>query len=274
MAVLAARGVSVRRGRRTVLEGVDLALPAGRALTLTGANGAGKTSLLRVLAGLAAPAAGRLDRPASAAFVPDRVVLAPALRCGEWLTAMRRLRGLDAPPRRWPVLEQTWLDRPAADLSRGERQRLALAEALTSGAQALLLDEPFAGLDAAGRDRLAEALAACLAAGAAVALSDHEGAAAMLLEGTHLAVLDGGRCEVVAGGASASGGGGGAGGGVLPAAGPGAGAEPGGGPVTVVVLAAHPDGRRLERTVPAGASDDLLRDLLAAGWHVEAVTPR
>src|SRR6478609_7393198 len=98
-ALLEARGVVVRRGRREVLREVDCDLAPGSLVRLAGANGSGKTSLLRVLAGLAEPAAGTVARRGGCAFVPEKVLLAPALRCGEWLTAMRALRG--APPLDW-----------------------------------------------------------------------------------------------------------------------------------------------------------------------------
>jgi ABC-type multidrug transport system ATPase subunit len=92
--VLAATALTVGRGRRIVLSDVSLALRSGRAVHLAGANGSGKTSLLRVLAGLVAPRRGKLRRTGTCAFVPERVHLASALRGVEWLRAMRDLRGL------------------------------------------------------------------------------------------------------------------------------------------------------------------------------------
>jgi heme exporter protein A len=153
--LLECSALAVRRGRRTVLSGVDLALHAGAAIHLAGPNGSGKTSLLRVLAGLAAPGAGHVRRHGVCAFVPEKVALAPALRCREWLAAMRGLRGLQATDWRSALadggLEPEVLDRPAAALSKGMLQRVALVEAIHSGCPLLLLDEPFAGLDADGR---------------------------------------------------------------------------------------------------------------------------
>src|SRR6188768_1979049 len=91
--MLEARSLTVVRGRRTILTGIDLELAAGEAVHLAGANGSGKTSLLRVLAGLADPRAGSVRRRGSCAFVPEKVALAGAIQAGEWLAAMRRLRG-------------------------------------------------------------------------------------------------------------------------------------------------------------------------------------
>jgi heme exporter protein A len=185
--LLSADGLAVRRGRRTILGGVSLALAPGDAVHLAGANGSGKTSLLRVLAGLSRPAAGRLERRAATAYVPERVQLAPALRCAEWLDAMRRLRRL--PARAWAEdvesagLAPAVLGLPAGRASRGMLQRIALVEALASGSDVLLLDEPFSGLDRAGRDWLAAALGRRRETGAAVLFSDHEDAAGSRLAG-------------------------------------------------------------------------------------------
>jgi ABC-type multidrug transport system ATPase subunit len=95
--------------------------------------------------------------------VPEKVRLAPALRGGEWLRAMRALRGLNATD--WPAaaeasgLDPAVLDRPAATFSRGMLQRVALLEAVHAGCPLLLLDEPFSGLDADGAALLDRELA-------------------------------------------------------------------------------------------------------------------
>jgi ABC-type multidrug transport system ATPase subunit len=251
--LLEAGAVTVRRGRRDVLSGVGFTLESGRAVHLAGANGSGKTSLLRVLAGLATPRAGTVRRLGTCGFVPERVRLAPALRCGEWLRAMRALRGLTATD--WAVaLEASGLDAAVAGsaagtLSRGMLQRIALLEALHAGCPLLLLDEPFSGLDDGGRAWLAAQIAERLDAGAAVLLTDHSGAAAgrVALDGA-LRLHDGTAAPAAA-----------------PAT-PRRAATP-----LLTVRARHPDGRRTERTVPETEGDDLLRALLHDGWHVEEV---
>ena len=248
--LLECSALTVRRGRRTVLEGVDLDLRAGEAVHLTGPNGSGKTSLLRVLAGLAAPRDGRVRRHGVCAFVPEKITLAPALRCGEWLRAMRGLRGLQATD--WGAamtaggLDEAVLDRPAATLSRGMLQRIALVEAIHAGCPLLLLDEPFAGLDADGRAWLAREIGARLEEDAATLLTDHSGAAAGRVRLAGVLDARDGRCERRP----------------APAAGAAAVAH-------VTVVASHPDGRRIERAVPAAAGDAVLRALLAEGWRVE-----
>ncbi len=196
-ALLEARDLRVRRGRRTVLDGVGLVLEPGAVVHLGGANGSGKTSLLRVLAGLNAPAAGELRRAGAVALVPERVALAGAMRPREWLDAMRALRGLNR--QGWDAdaaasgLAPAVLDDPASRLSKGMLQRVALIEALRAAPPLLLLDEPFAGLDADGRDWLARALGEHAASGGAVLLTDHAGEAGGRLAPTRVVRLaDGG----------------------------------------------------------------------------------
>jgi ABC-type multidrug transport system ATPase subunit len=260
--LLEAGALTIRRGRRTVLSGVALTVGPARAIHVAGANGSGKTSLLRVLAGLAAPRAGTLHRHAACAFVPEKVRLAPALRCGEWLRAMRALRGLTATD--WDAaadasgLDPAVLARPAATLSRGMLQRVALLEALQAGCPLLLLDEPFSGLDDDGREWLSGQVAERLDAGAAVLLTDHSGAAAGRVALTDVLRLRDGSAQHTAAERPP-----------IPRIGAIAGAGPSAGDVTV--RATHPDGRTFERTVAAAASDDLLRALLDSGWHVEEV---
>ncbi|MEA2188047.1 MAG: type transport system ATP-binding protein [Solirubrobacteraceae bacterium] len=201
--VIDASAVTVRRGGRVVLSDVSLAVGAGQLVHLAGANGSGKTSLLRVLAGLSAPRVGTVRRPARCAFVGEKVTLAGSVRAGEWLTVMRGLRGLPAADWRAAVrdagLEPSVLSLPAARHSKGMLQRLTLIEATEPGCDALLLDEPFVGLDAAGHEWLARRLLSRLAAGAAVLLTDHSGAAIQRLPVAAVLRLDGGRCTLDAG---------------------------------------------------------------------------
>jgi ATPase subunit of ABC transporter with duplicated ATPase domains len=234
--VLAARALTVARGRRIVLRDVDLTVRAGDVVHVAGSNGSGKTSLLRVLAGLARPRDGELRREGTAAFVPERIQLAPALRPLEWLGAMRRLRGLDRAD--WPAaaaesgLDPAKLERPAASLSKGMLQRVALLEALHAKPALLLLDEPFSGLDTVGREWLGEQLSR----GPAALLTDHSGT----VSPTERLLLRDGRCAPTS-------------------------------LVALLTIHATRDRERLERTVREDESDALLRELLAAGWHVERV---
>jgi ABC-type multidrug transport system ATPase subunit len=179
---LTADRITVRRRGRPVVRELTLAAGAGECLLVTGANGAGKTTLLRALAGVTRPSSGRLERPGPPhAYVPEKLLLAPALDVCEWVAGMRRLRGL-APVDPAELLAAADLPeavagRPLGALSKGQLQRVALAEALRADARLLVLDEPFAGLDGAGRGWLTRALDARLAAGAVVVVTDHSGAA-------------------------------------------------------------------------------------------------
>ncbi len=237
MPVLAAHALTIARGRRVVLRDVDLTVRAGDVVHVAGANGSGKTSLLRVLAGLARPRHGELRREGTAAFVPERIQLAPALRPLEWLGAMRRLRGLGALDWRAAAadsgLDPAKLERPAARLSKGMLQRVALLEALHAKPALLLLDEPLSGLDTVGREWLNEQLAS---GGTAALLTDHSGTVAP----TERLLLRDGRCAPTS-------------------------------LVARLTIHATRDGERLERDVREDESDALLRELLEAGWHVERV---
>ena len=166
------------------LRGLSLEVREGERLGLLGPNGSGKSTLLRLLASDAVPGVRRSAGAARAAgrwFVPDQPVFRPWLTGRENAALLLELRG--APPAEARAAAAAFLerfglsedaDRPAGTYSAGMRRRLALAVAFAAGARLLLLDEPLAGLDPAGRTLLAEALADHGAAGRAVALSAHD----------------------------------------------------------------------------------------------------
>ncbi len=139
-------------------------------------------------------------------------------------------------------------------LSKGMLQRIAVLEALHSAAPALLLDEPFSGLDGDGREWLATALASRVAGGAAVVLIDHSEASGATLAVTATLAIENGRCRRLEAPRVPT---------------PVAAASAAGG--LVAVRASHPDGRTFAATAAAGGSDELLGELLAAGWHIEEV---
>lgn len=132
----------------------SLKLPGSGLWMLVGSNGSGKSTLLRLIAGLLPPQQGRIDAPVRSALVfqnPDHQLLLPS--CGsELLLAIDTSLGSGSRERRLQAaLEQVGLsglaDRPIHALSGGQKQRLAIAAALASEAQLLLLDEPTALLD-------------------------------------------------------------------------------------------------------------------------------
>lgn len=184
------------RGERPVFAGLDFAIESGGALVLTGANGSGKSSLLRLMAGLLQPAGGELSwNQASIADEPERHrqrtaylghltatkgLLTPAEDVAFWLRY--REPRLSATERAARVRESlAWAglaavaDMPSRFLSAGQRQRLALAR-LTAHptAKLWLLDEPVTGLDTAGIAALMARIAVHRANGGMVIAATHQ----------------------------------------------------------------------------------------------------
>lgn len=175
-------------GRRGAAAPIDLALAPGQLLRVRGANGSGKTSLLRMLAGLLRPLAGGVQwrgrdiRRDPAAYYAQMAFLSHGNGlCGE-LSAADNLRyalaiagapAVDAGPalRAWRL--QACADQPAARLSQGQGRRLALAATVLARKPLWLLDEPDAGLDAASLALLDQALAAHLAGGGLAVVASH-----------------------------------------------------------------------------------------------------
>jgi heme ABC exporter ATP-binding subunit CcmA len=161
-------------GARTVLDRIDLEVAEGQSVALTGANGAGKTTLLRCLASLVRPTGGDVrwfGEPAGKDPASRRMIgmvaheshLYPDLTALDNLLFAARMCGVRRPRQeaeRW--LREVGLDAHAhrlpSRMSKGMRQRLAVARALVHDPQILLLDEPFSGLDAAGAEWLLELL--------------------------------------------------------------------------------------------------------------------
>ena len=156
---IVAFGVSVVRGGTRVLASVDLAIAPRSRTFILGANGAGKSMLLRVLHGLIAPDAGSVTwgrqtmRPVNQAMVFQRPVLLRRSAAGNvrHALALAGVRGAEARQRVDDALARVGLgaiaDRPARVLSGGEQQRLALARAWALAPDTLFLDEPTASLD-------------------------------------------------------------------------------------------------------------------------------
>jgi ABC-type multidrug transport system ATPase subunit len=167
-----------RYGRHQVLDGVSFAVEAGTVTAVAGANGTGKSTLLRCLAGLArfegsamigaqaldgSPAHRRL-----VGYVPQRVSLPDSGTVGEVLTLFTRLRGapLDSVP--FPKGFVPPAEQRVGVLSGGQQQRVVLAAALLGAPKLLLLDEPSANLDEDGREQLWGVLRTLADRGAAV----------------------------------------------------------------------------------------------------------
>jgi heme exporter protein A len=167
--LLALRGVACLRGGRLLFEGLDLALEPGGAAVVKGPNGVGKSSLIRIAAGLLRAAAGTVER-AEAALADEHLALderQPLARAlAFWLAhPAPGIAAMGLGP-----LAQV----PVRMLSTGQRKRAALARVIASGAPLWLLDEPGNGLDADGLARLEAAMAAHRAAGGAILAATHQ----------------------------------------------------------------------------------------------------
>lgn len=188
--MLEAHDLAARRGTARLFAGLALAVGAGEALVVTGANGRGKTTLLRMLAGLSLPDEGeiRLDgapvRPFSpalrgaVAFAGHALALKDELSARENLASLASLCGaqvddaaLDAALDRVALGERKHL--PARALSQGQRRRVGLARLALSRRRVWILDEPVTALDAAGAALLGELVGAHLERGGLAVASTH-----------------------------------------------------------------------------------------------------
>lgn len=167
-----------------VLEGVSLELCFGRAFALVGPNGAGKSTLLRMLAAVDAPTRGTIhldgthtiaEHRAYVGFLAHELGVYDELSGREQLAFAAQLRGTSVGLETVKLLElSAFYDRPLGSCSRGQRQRVALAQALIGGTSVILLDEPTTGLDEKTCRGLGDLLRARVEQGALVVVSTHD----------------------------------------------------------------------------------------------------
>lgn len=205
---LALEGISKKVGAQSWLYDLSLAPPPGAVTVLLGATQAGKTSLMRIMAGLDKPSTGqvRVDgrdvtgvpvRRRNVAMVYQQFINYPSLRVADNIASPLKLRGERDIAQRVRALAarlhiDMFLDRYPAELSGGQQQRVALARALAKKAPLMLLDEPLVNLDYKLREELRDELGQLFAAGdATVVYATTEPAEALLLGG-YTAVLDAG----------------------------------------------------------------------------------
>jgi ABC-2 type transport system ATP-binding protein len=177
-------------GEFRAVDDISFEVHPGEVMGLVGPNGAGKTTTLRCLAGIIAPSTGRVivgeydiqRDPVAAkralAFIPDEPRLFEHLTVEEHLRFIGRLYGVaDIEARIGPLLEELELVEKrrvlSTELSRGMKQKLAIACGLLHSPRVLILDEPLTGLDPAGMRRMRATISAYARSGAAVILSSH-----------------------------------------------------------------------------------------------------
>ncbi|WP_197019106.1 ATP-binding cassette domain-containing protein [Thioalkalivibrio sp. HK1] len=201
------RGLCFEAGGKWLLRDIDIDIRSGRRTVIMGANGAGKSLLLRLLHGLVRPTAGevrwqgrRLDRAARRlqAMVFQRpVMLRRSVRGNlRFALAVRGIGGSERAERETKALARARLadqaDRPARLLSGGEQQRLSLARALSTSPRMLFLDEPMASLDPASTHAVESLIEQAHAEGVAIVLVTHDKGQARRL-GDDLIFLHAGR---------------------------------------------------------------------------------
>ena len=205
---LVLEGVSLQAGATTILDRICLTIAPGAPTLIVGPNGSGKTSLLRLCMGLAAPTSGRISwgsradpTPTRRAFVFQRPVM---LRRAAAANVTYALAQAGAPRSQRTVRAAALLGRvglanrahrPARHLSVGEQQRLALARALARDPELLLLDEPTANLDPAATRAVEEIVLAAAQSGIKIVMASHDLGQVRRLAGEVLFLARGRLCE-------------------------------------------------------------------------------
>ncbi|WP_454923974.1 ATP-binding cassette domain-containing protein [Actinomyces oris] len=178
--VLRLRDVSARRGRRTVLSGINLSIHRGEVVAVVGANGAGKSTLLQLCAGLLRATGGSIERTPNFGYAPQLDSLSPLLTVDEHLRLFGAARGIrqgrSVSTGHRLLTRLGWTargDHTAGTLSGGTQQKLNVALAQLDAPDLLLLDEPYQGLDALAYEDLWALISAWRTSGAGVLLVTH-----------------------------------------------------------------------------------------------------
>ncbi|MGH9184759.1 MAG: ABC transporter ATP-binding protein [Acidimicrobiales bacterium] len=187
--VLIAEQLSKEYGDLVALEPLDLSIAAGEMVALVGHNGSGKSTFLRLAAGLLEPSGGSIEvagapvgsieARAATSYLPDEPVLYDDLSVREHLTYVASLHGAEATEGHVDaLLERIGLAHRADDLparfSRGLRQKASIALGVIRPFDLLLVDEPFVGLDVTGKEALLGLLEGANGAGAAIVVATHD----------------------------------------------------------------------------------------------------
>lgn len=166
--------LSVARGGMTLLSGVDFSLTSGQILVLRGANGLGKTSLLRCIAGLQNPVEGQITAPETVAYSGHANGLKGQMTVLENLAFWSSIYHGPSPEVALDAYDLHALaDRPAANLSAGQKRRLGLARMQVSGCALWVMDEPTVSLDADNVALFRAALDRHVQSGGAAVITTH-----------------------------------------------------------------------------------------------------
>ena len=174
-AKLSASNLACRRGDRLLFRGLSFELNSGQALHVTGANGTGKTTLIRALAGLTTPFAGEIVREGEVGLLDERPALDPDLTLGKALRFWERVDECNDPSgARLALGLDPLLDVPVRYLSTGQRKRAALAALLNRGVPIWLLDEPLSGLDKAAIEQVTALIQLHVDGGGLALIASHQ----------------------------------------------------------------------------------------------------
>ncbi|OYY76692.1 MAG: heme ABC exporter ATP-binding protein CcmA [Sphingomonas sp. 28-62-20] len=194
MSGLAFDQVACTRGGRLLFENVSFALAGGDALVVSGPNGVGKSSLIRIAAGLLTPSAGTVTGGVARAYLAEAHALDPERTLADALLFWARIDGAGRAEVAAALAEiglAHIANVPVRLLSTGQRRRAALAPLIAGGAPVWLLDEPASGLDVASVARLGDIIGAHRARGGALVVATHQpillpGAQEIMLAGVTL----------------------------------------------------------------------------------------
>lgn len=172
---ISAKDVACRRGDRLLFRKLSFDLGAGEALHITGANGTGKTTLMRVLAGLTTPFAGEVLRSGEIGLLDERPALDPDLPLGRALAFWEKVDGCTNPAGALHVMGlEPLLEVPVRYLSTGQRKRAGLAALLNRGVPIWLLDEPLSGLDVAAIAQVTALIQLHVSGGGIALIASHQ----------------------------------------------------------------------------------------------------